>query len=65
MPACAVKDGAFATGVLHLWHLEADRGLLAENEAKLSESIAGDRAPRSRRGLSSIQAAPSSARATG
>jgi glycosyltransferase involved in cell wall biosynthesis len=58
------KDGVFATGVLHLWHPEADRGLLAENEAKLSESIAGDRV-RSRRGLSSIQAAPSSARATG
>jgi glycosyltransferase involved in cell wall biosynthesis len=58
------KDGVFATGVLHLWHPEADRGLLAENEAKLSESIAGHRV-RSRRGLSLIQAAPSSARAAG
>lgn len=58
------KDGLFATGVLHLWHSEADRGQLVENETKLSESITGGRL-RSRRGLSSIQAAPSSARATG
>jgi glycosyltransferase involved in cell wall biosynthesis len=56
------RDGVFATGVLHLWHPEADRGLLTENEAKLTESIAGDRV-RSRCGLSSIQAASSSARA--
>jgi glycosyltransferase involved in cell wall biosynthesis len=57
------KDGVFATGVLHLWHPEADRGRLAENEAHLSEVIAGNHV-RSRRGLSSIQAAPSVARAT-
>lgn len=58
------KDGVFATGVLHLWHPEADRGRLAENETKLSEIIAGDKV-RSRRGLSSIQAASASARAAG
>jgi len=58
------KDGVFATGVLHLWHSEADRGRLAENETKLSEIIAGDKV-RSRRGLSSIQAAAASARAAG
>jgi glycosyltransferase involved in cell wall biosynthesis len=52
------KDGVFATGVLHLWHPEADRGLLAENEAKLSEIIAGDNV-RSRRGLSALRAAAS------
>jgi hypothetical protein len=39
--------------VLHLWHPEADRGRLAENEAKLSEIIAGDNV-RSRRGLSAL-----------
>ncbi len=51
------KDGAFATGVLHLWHAEAERGRLAENERKLSDSLAGDRI-RARRGLSAIQTAP-------
>ena len=29
------KDGVFATGVLHLWHPEADRAQLAANERKL------------------------------
>lgn len=51
------KDGVFATGVLHLWHAEADRGLLGENERKLSEIVAGDRV-RAKRGLSAIKAAP-------
>jgi glycosyltransferase involved in cell wall biosynthesis len=51
------KDGAFATGVLHLWHAEAERGRLAENERRLSDSLAGDRI-RARRGLSAIQTAP-------
>src|SRR5882672_863408 len=51
----ARKDGVFATGVLHLWHAEADRGRLAENERKLSDSLAGDRV-RARRGLSALQA---------
>ena len=57
------KDGVFATGVLHLWHPEADRGQLPENERKLSDSLAADRI-RARRGLSALQAAPS-ARAVG
>jgi hypothetical protein len=52
------KDGVFATGVLHLWHPEADRGRLTENEAKLSEIIAGDNV-RSRRGLSALRMAAS------
>ena len=52
----ARKDGVFATGVLHLWHAEADRGQLSENERKLSDSLAGERI-RARRGLSALQAA--------
>jgi len=48
------KDGLFATGVIHLWHAEADRSWLAENERKLAEVAAGDRI-RAKRGLSSLQ----------
>ena len=48
------KDGTFATGVVHLWHAEADRSQLVENEVKLGEVIAGDRV-RARRGLSALQ----------
>jgi glycosyltransferase involved in cell wall biosynthesis len=58
------KDGVFATGVLHLWHPEADRDMLAENERKLSDIVAGDQI-RARRGLSALQPAPSTARAAG
>jgi glycosyltransferase involved in cell wall biosynthesis len=45
------KDGGFATGVLHLWHPEADRSQLPENERQLGQSLAGDRI-KARRGLS-------------
>ena len=48
------KDGTFATGVIHLWHAEADRSQLTENEVKLGEVIAGDRV-RAQRGLSALQ----------
>jgi glycosyltransferase involved in cell wall biosynthesis len=48
------KDGIFATGVIHLWHPEAERSHLARNEDKLSEVLAGDRV-RALRGLSSLQ----------
>jgi glycosyltransferase involved in cell wall biosynthesis len=48
------KDGAFATGVLHLWHAEADRGRLAVNERRLSDIIASDDI-RAQRGLSALQ----------
>jgi glycosyltransferase involved in cell wall biosynthesis len=48
------KDGAFATGVIHLWHAEADRSQLAENERKLGAVVAGDRI-RAQRGLSALQ----------
>jgi glycosyltransferase involved in cell wall biosynthesis len=48
------KDGTFATGVLHLWHRDADRSQLAENERKLAGVAAGDRI-RARQGLSALQ----------
>ncbi|MGB7256499.1 MAG: glycosyltransferase family 2 protein, partial [Pseudolabrys sp.] len=36
------KDGTFATGVIHLWHPEADRARLTENERKLDTVVASD-----------------------
>jgi glycosyltransferase involved in cell wall biosynthesis len=58
------KDGVFGTGVLHLWHPEADRGDLPANERKLADMMASDRI-RARRGLSEIKAASSSVMAAG
>ena len=52
------KDGTFATGVLHLWHKDADRSQLLENERKLAGVTAGDRI-RAQQGLSALQAASS------
>ena len=52
------KDGVFATGVVHLWHPEADRAALSDNERKLSDMLASDRI-RARRGLSEIKATAS------
>jgi glycosyltransferase involved in cell wall biosynthesis len=52
------KDGTFATGVLHLWHRDADRSQLAENERKLAGVAAGDRI-RARQGLSALQGSSS------
>ena len=37
------KDGVFATGVLHLWHPEADRSHLPKNERQLRSVRASDR----------------------
>src|SRR5262249_39182670 len=37
------KDGRFATGVLHLWHAEADRTRLGANRARLDELLGSDR----------------------
>ena len=55
------KDGVFATGVLHLWHADADRSALPANEKKLSDIIASDEI-RAQRGLSAMQpAAPAAA----
>ncbi len=50
----ARKDGNFATGVIHLWHAEADRSALPENERKLVQIIEGD-GVRARRGLSALK----------
>ncbi len=47
------KDGRFATGVLHLWHPEADRALLADNERRLAEVVDGIRV-RPKQGLSRV-----------
>ena len=49
------KDGTFATGVIHLWHAEADRSWLPDNERKLAGILASDRV-RAQRGLTSLQA---------
>ncbi|MGB7258128.1 MAG: hypothetical protein WBD48_08645, partial [Pseudolabrys sp.] len=56
------KDGTFATGVIHLWHPEADRARLTENERKLDTVVASDEI-RARQGLSSL--AGGTARAAG
>ena len=37
------KDGRFATGVLHLWHPEADRARLADNERLLADVLDSQR----------------------
>jgi glycosyltransferase involved in cell wall biosynthesis len=47
------KDGVFATGVIHLWHTEADRSQLTENEGKLARIVAGQ-SVRAQRGLSAL-----------
>jgi len=47
------KDGRFATGVIHLWHPEADRSPLAANDARLDALLGSDRT-RAQRGLSSL-----------
>jgi glycosyltransferase involved in cell wall biosynthesis len=47
------KDGAFATGVLHLWHGDADRARLKENQRRLDEVIASNRI-RAQRGMSML-----------
>lgn len=53
----ARKDGSFATGVIHLWHAEADRSALPENERKLAEILEGD-SVKAKRGLSALKVAP-------
>jgi glycosyltransferase involved in cell wall biosynthesis len=47
------KDGRFATGVLHLWHPEADRARLADNERQLADVIDSPRV-RARQGLTRV-----------
>ncbi len=48
------KDGSFATAVIHLWHPEADRAWLPENERKLGELLQSRRV-RAQSGLSALQ----------
>lgn len=50
------KDGVFGTGVIHLWHAEADRSQLPENEQRL-QAVIGDRRIRALRGLSALVSA--------
>jgi glycosyltransferase involved in cell wall biosynthesis len=47
------KDGSFATGVLHLWHAEADRAHVPQNERMLGDILGADRI-RASRGLSAL-----------
>lgn len=60
----ARKDGNFATGVIHLWHKEADRSALSENERKLAELLKG-RGIRAKRGMSALRVDPLPAREAG
>jgi hypothetical protein len=48
------KDGRFATGVIHLWHPEADRTKLPANDALL-EAALGSKHTRAQRGLSVLR----------
>lgn len=57
------KDGNFATAVFHLYHPEADRTLLQENERRL-QAVINNRATRAERGLS-IRDATAPASSTG
>jgi glycosyltransferase involved in cell wall biosynthesis len=47
------KDGNFSTGVLHLWHPEADRSALSTNNERLQETLQSGRV-RAMTGLSSL-----------
>jgi glycosyltransferase involved in cell wall biosynthesis len=49
------KDGRFATGVIHLWHPEADRAHLPANDARL-DAVLGSHRVRAQRGLSELRA---------
>jgi glycosyltransferase involved in cell wall biosynthesis len=60
----ARKDGNFGTAVIHLWHPEADRSALPENERRLAELLAGD-ITRAKRGLSALKISRAPASAAG
>lgn len=49
------KDGRFGTAVIHLWHPEADRSKLADNEQQLADMRASRRL-RAQQGLSHLVA---------
>jgi glycosyltransferase involved in cell wall biosynthesis len=48
------KDGRFATGVIHLWHPEADRTQLPANDVLLEAALGSNRT-RAQRGLSALR----------
>jgi hypothetical protein len=48
------KDGRFATGVIHLWHPDADRGELAVNDTRLQGALDAKRI-RAVRGMSVLR----------
>ena len=50
------KDGRFATGVIHLWHPDADRAHLAANDTRLDAVLRSDRT-RAQLGMSALRAA--------
>ena len=50
------KDGSYATGVLHLWHPDADRAQLPDNERRLARVIESKRV-RAERGMSGVDGA--------
>lgn len=51
------KQGTFATGVLHLWHLPADMSQLTVNDG-LIDAVIASRAVRARAGLSTLREEP-------
>jgi glycosyltransferase involved in cell wall biosynthesis len=55
------KDGRFASGVLHLWHPEADRTRLDDNERQLADILRSSRMV-ARRGLSHLPKSEAHAR---
>ena len=58
------RDGSFATGVIHLWHAEADRSALPENDRKLGLILEGD-SVRAKHGLSALRVQPAANNAAG
>jgi glycosyltransferase involved in cell wall biosynthesis len=48
------KDGRFATGVIHLWHAEADRARLSANDAIMDVTLSSTRT-RAQLGLSALR----------
>lgn len=48
------KDGVFATGVLHLWHPQADRAALSQNDLRL-EGVRRSGCLRAEQGLSKLR----------
>jgi RNA-splicing ligase RtcB len=56
------KGGEFATGVLHLWHSEADRARLPRNDEELARCLS-ERRVRAQAGLSALLAKNAAAQA--